>query len=170
VRVGDAWTLSSLKIEAGLRTYFPDDVVAGWQVYTWAIDRFINAHRVSAGSALGDVVRRDAQLDSHVANAAALLLVYGAHVFAGPHPEFTGDSPVEKAQVRQLKSMLDPDFARYTHELVTGPGGLPNIFYSWRVLEKFLLRFQQAVDDQIVAAHAAGYSTTAGDLIDDVIP
>jgi hypothetical protein len=116
---------------------------------------------VSAAAALRDVVTQRVRLSSHVANAAALLLAYGAHAMP-PRPNFTGDSLVEETEVNHLTSMLPT--ARYESEVAKGPR------YTWRVLEKLVLKFQQAVDDRILTAHAAGYSTTAGDLITDLVP
>ena len=61
-----------------------------------------------------------------------------------------------------LEKLLGPRMARYEREA----GGL----YTWRVVEKLLLGLEQAVVEQITVAHAAGYSTTAGDLIRDLGP
>src|SRR2546425_575965 len=98
-RLGDEWALSELELEARLRSYFPSDVVAGWQVYAWMVDRFVDAHRVSAAAALQDVVRRDVRLNPGVADAAARLLVYGKYALP-PAPRFKGDSLVESEEVR----------------------------------------------------------------------
>ena len=81
-RIGDEWALSALEIEAQIRSYFPRSVVASWEVYAWIVDRFIDAHHVSAGAALQDAVTSQVRLDAHVSDAAAALLVLGENTSA----------------------------------------------------------------------------------------
>jgi hypothetical protein len=42
----DNWELSSLGIEARLRTYMPQRIVAAWQLYRFLIDRFAGGRRI----------------------------------------------------------------------------------------------------------------------------
>jgi hypothetical protein len=168
-RTGDQWALSALEIEARLRTYFPRSVVAGWEVYSWAVDRFIHARNVSAAAALQDAVSADVRLDPRVSDAAAQLLVFGKYTVE-PAPKFGVDptSPTKTSDQKNLgllEKMLSSDVKRYRDEQQSSP-----VVSKWTALEKRLLGFEQAVADQVLRSHAAGFSTTAGDLLHDLIP
>ncbi|HET6315847.1 MAG TPA: hypothetical protein VFG86_05275 [Chloroflexota bacterium] len=156
--LADDWARAQLEIEARLRSYFSAEAVTSWELYAWMVDRFIDGHRVSAAAALRDVVRGEVRLDPPVADAAANVLALGRGV-VGPRPIFDGDSPVEKQEVSELRQLLKPYMSTY--------GPVPS---TWRPYEKLLMLVEQAVADQVVADHAAGYSTTTRNLIHDLLP
>jgi len=58
--------------------------------------------------------------------------------------------------------MLSPELERYE--------AAPMVLAKWTALEKRLLGFEQAVADQVLRSHAAGFSTTTGDLMHDLLP
>jgi len=168
-RMGDRWALSALQTEARLRTYFSPSVVAAWEVYAWAVDRFIRAGNVSAASALQDAVQGDAHLDPRVSDAAAQLLVLDEHT-VGPVPNFgvdsTGATPRSDAKnIPLLHGMLSSDMKRYVAQYESSP-----VVAKWTALEKSLLVLEQAVADQVLRSHAAGFSTDYRDLMHDLLP
>jgi len=165
-RIGDQWALSALEIEARIRTYFPSSVVASWLVYSWAVDRFIDARHVSASAALQDAVNRRVTLDPRVSDAAALLLVRGEST-DGPAPWFgvyrrSPTRSTDRDSLRRLHRMLAPQIKRYRDG--------PLVISTWTALERSLLSFEQAVADEILGSHATGYSTTLSDLSRDLLP
>jgi hypothetical protein len=165
-RIGDQWALSAIEIEARIRTYFSSSVVASWLVYSWAVDRFIDARHISAAAALQDAVNREVTLDPRVSDRAAQLLVLGENT-DGPVPNFGLDPDSktpnsDRTNLHKLSSMLAPDIRRYR--------GLPREIVIWTALEKSLLGFEQAVADEILRSHATGFSTTRRDLLHDLMP
>jgi hypothetical protein len=165
-RIGDQWALSAIEIEARIRTYFSSSVVASWLVYSWAVDRFIDARHVSAAAALQDAVNREVTLDPRVSDRAAQLLVLGENT-DGPVPNFGVDPnsktpTTDRKNLARLISMLAPDIKRYRDR--------PIVIATWTALEKGLLGFEQAVADEILRSHATGFSTTRRDLLQDLMP
>jgi hypothetical protein len=75
------------------------------------------------------------------------------------------DSPTknsDKKNLALLKKMLSPELKRYL------AGDL--VLARWTALEKQLLVLGQAVADQVLRGHAAGFSTTKEDLLHDLVP
>src|SRR5215213_4431629 len=145
------WGLSTLGLEARLRVYFPRSVVTGWEVYAWAVDRFLDARSPSASAALEDAVHGGAPLDPHVADAAAQLL---ALRLDGPGPSFgkSANMPISDSKnIPLLREMLSPTLERYEQ---TAP------YAKWTAVEKQLLDLEQAVADQVLQSHVGGFSTT----------
>jgi hypothetical protein len=163
-RIGDEWALSALEIEAQIRSYFPSSVVASWEVYSWVVDRFIDADHVSAWAALQDAVNSQVSFDSRVSDAAAQLLVLGENTI-GPVPEFVAEGGTDKKSVRRLKRMLSSDIAGYREQHET-----QSTLATWTALERRVLGLEQAVADQILGSNAAGFSTTSRDLLNDLLP
>jgi hypothetical protein len=163
-QIGDQWALSALETEAQLRSYFPSSVVASWAVYSWAVDRFIDAHHISAATALQDAVNSQAGLDSRVSDAAAQLLVT-AESTIGRVPKFEAETRTDKKSVRRLKRMISSDMQRYREQREA-----QRTVATWTALERRVLRLEQAVADQILASNAAGFSTTSRDLLNDLLP
>jgi hypothetical protein len=167
-RLASQWALSALGIEARLRTYFSPSVVTSWEVYSWAVTRFIDGDNVSAGSAaLERAVESGVQLDATVADAVALLL-WQARRAEPPAPTFAVDpsSNTRRSDSRtipKLEKMLSPQIER-------DEATLPHEHATWTKLEKRLLAFEQTVSDQVLGGRAAGFSTTTGDLLDDLLP
>jgi hypothetical protein len=160
-RVENEWGLSTLELEARLRAYFPRSVVTGWEVYAWAVDRFLDARSPSASAALEDAVTSDAPLDPRVADAAAQLL---ALLPDGPGPSFgkSAHMPISDSKnIPLLRKMLSPQLERYEQ---TAP------YAKWTAFEKQLLDLEQAVADQVLHSHVAGFSTTPRDLMHDLLP
>jgi len=160
-RVENEWGLSTLELEGRLRAYFPRSVVTGWEIYAWAVDRFLDARSPSASAALEDAVQSGAPLDRIVADAAAQLL---ALLPDGPAPSFgiSADMPISDSKnIPLLRKMLSPEIERYEQ---IAP------FARWTAFEKQLLDLEQAVADQVLRSHIAGFSTTPRDLMNDLLP
>ena len=160
-RLENEWGLSTLELTARLRAYFPGSVVTGWEVYAWAVDRFLDASSPSASAALEDAVKSGAPLDPRVADAAAQLL---ALLPDGPAPSFGKSANMprsDRENIPRLRKMLAPELARYE----------PIAPYAkWTAFEKQLLDLEQAVADQVLHSHVAGFSTTPRDLMHDLLP
>jgi hypothetical protein len=159
------WELSTLGLEARLRSYFPRSVVTGWEVYAWAVDRFIDARSPSASATLQDAVGRPGTplppLDPRVADAMAQLLTF---IPVNRTPSFGPSANTrqsDKESIRRLRKMLSPKLERYEQ---TAP------YAKWTAFEKQLLDVEQAVADQILRSHATGFSTTPRDLMHDLLP
>jgi len=160
-QIGDEWVRSALSIEARLRSYFSSSVVADWQVFAWAVDRFIEGRHVSLAYSIQDITDRDVKLDAGPSGAAAELLFDGENTI-GPAPNFTGDAPTDrrsmKEHVGRLKRMLRPHVDKDQEQIA-----------RWSRLEKDLLGLEQTVADQIIASDAAGFSTTSRELLHDLL-
>jgi hypothetical protein len=159
--VEDDWELSTLALEARLRSYFSRSVVRGWEVYAWAVDRFMNSHSPSASAALQDAVESGAPLDPRVADAMARLL---ALRLVGPGPSFgkSATTPIsDSTNIPRLRRLLSPELQRYEETFA---------YAKWTAIEKHLLAVEQAVADQVLDGHAAGFSTTPRDLMHDLLP
>lgn len=160
-QVENEWGLSTLELAARLRAYFPRSVVTGWDVYAWAVDRFIDARSPPASAALEDAVHSGAPLDPRVADAAAQLL---ALLPDGPAPSFGTSANMphsDSENIPLLRKMLSPTLERYEQ---TAP------YAKWTAFEKQLLDLEQAVADQALHSHVAGFSTTPRDLMHDLLP
>ena len=160
-RLTQDWGLSTLELAARLRAYFPRSVVTSWEVYAWAVDRFLNASSPSASAALEDAVTSGGQLDPRVVDAAAQLL---ALLPDGPAPSFGTSKNMprsDRGNIPLLRKMLQPKLERYEK---SAP------YAKWTAYEKKLLDLEQAVADQVSDSHVAGYSTTPRDLMHDLLP
>lgn len=160
---GTQWALAALEMESRLRTYFSPSVVRSWELYSWAVDHFIDAGNVSASAELQDAVA-NGRLDHGVAGAAAELIALSDNGL-GFAPNFGVDGTStnsDRANVATLKQMLSPDLQR-------DKAAAPNPV-SWTALEKQLLALQQAVAEQVLRSHAEGFSTTGRDLLHDLMP
>jgi hypothetical protein len=168
-QIGDQWALSALAIDARLRSYFPDaSVVAGWELYAWAVDRFIKGTDVSMSVALQDAVD-NGRLDPGVANATAQLLLEGESNPGGAEPSFgvveQSDTPLTDEQsLAELKRVMLAPYIKQDRQATRKKA------YRWTALERSLLDLEQAVAAQVVHAHASGFSTTPGDLLHDLLP
>jgi hypothetical protein len=160
-QVANGWGLSTIELAARLRAYFPRSVVTSWEVYAWAVDRFLNARSPSASAALEDAVHSGVPLDPRVADEAAQLLVL---LPDGPAPSFGISKNMprsDRKNIPRLRKMLSPELKR--HE--------PSAPYAkWTAFEKQLLDLEQAVADQVLQSHVAGFSTTPRDLMHDLLP
>jgi len=157
------WELATLGLEARLGAYFPRSVVTGWEIYAWAIDRFIDARSGSASAALQDAVLSGAPLDPRVADTTAYLLAM-LPIRPGRGPTFGVSANTPKSDAKDislLQKMLSPELGRYEQ---TAP------YAKWTKFEKQLLDVEHAVADQVLRSHAAGFSTTPGDLMHDLLP
>jgi hypothetical protein len=164
-QIGKQWELAALEMEARLRTYFPASVVQSWEVYSWAVDRFIDARNVSASAELEDAVTKGSPLDPGVASATAALIAMSEYPW-GPGPTFVPDSKTQNSDtknINSLKKMLSP-------QLGQDEKAFANSLAKWTALEKRLLALEQTVADQVLRSHAEGFSTTGHDLLHDLMP
>jgi hypothetical protein len=160
-RFENEWELSALGLEARLRAYFARSVVTGWEVYAWAVDRFMGAGSPAASAALQDAVQSGGRLDPGVADAVARLLALRPD---GRVPSFgkSANTPISDGKnIPVLRKLLSPELQQYEE---TAP------YAKWTAFEKQLLDVEQAVADQVLHGHAAGFSTTPRDLMHDLLP
>ena len=157
-----AWDVSALEIAARLGTYFSPSVVASWEIYAWAVDRFLDDHSDSAVAGLTDAVGTK-KLDPAVAGAMAQLLAPGAGRTVPPTltfgPNLLGTDAEDLAT---LRTMLSPELAQDRAAFQ----GLA----EWTYLEKRILDLERAVAAQVLHSHATGFSTTTGDLLRNLVP
>lgn len=171
-QVEDDWTLSALEMDSRLRSYFPDSsLAAGWELYAWAVDRFLDGHAVSMSVALQNAVQTG-HLAPEVARSAADLLVESTST-VGNVPSFGVDSNAatfgtDTKSLDTLKNVMLADDMKRAQGLLTVDGH-PHSYY-WSALERSLLSLEQAVADQALHAHASGFSTSFGDLVHDLMP
>jgi hypothetical protein len=161
------WDLSALEIAARLGSYFSPSVVASWEIYSWAVDRFINAGSVSASAALTEAVGTKLALDPGVADAAAQLLAPGSGRTVPSTLTFgldpSGRTPGSDAEnLAKLDKMLSPELG---HDQAAFKG-----LAAWTYIERQLLGLEQAVAAQVLHSHATGFSTTTGNLLRDLVP
>lgn len=160
-RAQDQWGLATLGLQARLHAYFPRSVVIGWDVYAWAVDRFLDARSPSASAVLEDAVHSGVPLDPHVREATAQLLTLFPD---GPAPSFgkSKNMPISDSEnLPLLRKKLSPEFERYQRDAG---------YAKWTAFEKQLLDLEQAVADQVLHSHVAGFSTTPSDLMHDLLP
>ena len=174
-RFADDWSVSSLQIEARLRAYFPADVVAAWQLYSWFVDRFTKGQRAQAQAALFSAVKKldsskgaaahTIRLDPAAAEKVSYLLAWKPHVPSGP--SFAGVPPLgrEYRALERLRQSLGPQYPRAVKAL-QGLGAP----YGYSSLVSALLDFQEEINAEVLASHPTGYSTTGRDLIHDLLP
>jgi len=160
-RFENQWELSTLGLEARLRSYFPRSVVTGWEVYAWAVDRFMDARGPSASAALQDAVQSGAPLDPGVADAVARLLALRPDGRAPSYGKSANTPISDSKNIPLLRKMLSPELQQYEE---TAP------YAKWTAFEKHLLDVEQGVADQVLRSHAAGFSTTPRDLMHDLLP
>src|SRR5215213_1224454 len=129
-QVKSDWGLSTIELAARLRAYFPRSVVTGWEIYAWAVDRFIDAGSPSASAALEDAVHSGAPLDPRVADEAAQLLALFPD---GPGPSFGKSANRPRSDgdnIPLLRKMLSPKLERYMEN---------RPYAKWTAFEKQLL-------------------------------
>jgi hypothetical protein len=168
-RLGHDWALASLRIEARLRAYFPKDVVQAWQIYSWLIDRWDGAHTGTAEAQLTALLRTRIDLKPGAANALAGVISVDRDVRIGEGPRLeeviSGPFGFEAQALAQVKGSL----GRRLQPLIHEPGSRP-FFYGERSLEATLVRYEEEIGAEVLAAHTRGYSTTTGDLLHDLVP
>ena len=165
-QVRTQWALASLQLEARLRTYFPASVVTGWDIYSWAVDRFIRARAVSATAALEDAVGSGVRARS----------ARGGCRSAPPLPR--REHRTACTELRNRPEEQDADHRPGEPQEAQGDA-LPRhrayeasgmVISKWTALEKRLLGFEQALAGQVLRSHAAGFSTSTRDLLHDLVP
>ena len=169
-RAATSWALASVKIEARLRAYFPPDVVAAWQLYSYYLDLRM------AGL---PIVQRNASL------IRALRWMMGTERSPGPHypaPSIAGSALVTQEITRRLGSVhvsqheffsvptevlstADPFDKSYAADIRTGKDPVGDT-----ERQAALLDFEERVADLVVEGHPTGYSTTWRDLVSDLLP
>jgi hypothetical protein len=75
--VRDAGSVSSLQLETRLRGYFGGDIVREWEIYTWLITRYDDAHSGPALGALLTATSDAISLDPQASDAIARVLLIG---------------------------------------------------------------------------------------------
>ena len=103
-------------------------------------------------------------LDPRVDDAAAQLLVLRPPLDGGRVPSFEASKKMrlsDRENIPLLRKMLSPELERAEERAA---------FAKWTRFEKQLLDLEQAVADQVLHSHVAGFSTTPGDLMHDLLP
>jgi hypothetical protein len=179
-QAADAWLLESLAIEARLRAYFPSDVVASWEVFSYFVNKLVG---VPTGEADAALVRAMKWMLGVPHTTVVFPLSFSAlnHL---PH-DVAQDAALQVIVVRSFakrkRVMADPSDLRYLdtyiREVLTKNErrdvdhlrreavGLP--LARWEVT---LIEFEQDVAALVLSAHPRGYSTTKRDLINDLLP
>jgi len=164
-RVADEWSLASIEIQSQLRAYFNDEIVHAWQVYAWMISKFNASDSGIEDEAFVSATREPITLNRHASNNAAAVLITAANPYrsGGPRPSFKGQAPDEMRAVGRLRAYIQPSFLEF-RPVYGGGSGAP------RDIEYRLLAFEQEIAAEVLAGHVAGYSTSARDLLRDLIP
>jgi hypothetical protein len=163
-RVADAWSLASLKIEARLHAYFDPQIVTAWQIFEWFIDRFDDGYRMQALGSLQAAADTKYDLKPDAAAAAALVFVTGRDIRRGEGPSFRPRNAnpygIEYRALQYLAIQLHPWMETSKNRFAREAGAV----------EIALFALEQEIAREVLAAHPKGYSTTARDLIHDLIP
>jgi hypothetical protein len=149
-RAQQAWSVASLQIESRLRAYLPK-TVAGWQTYSFLIDQALNAAANSAtfgtlASAQPPV--RDEELTPRFGRSAEHAM---------------------RVVVRFTRDVRDITGRKVSRSERTFERGLLVGSYQDDV-EEALLMLEQRLADELLSSHPAGYSTSARDLLHDLVP
>lgn len=156
-KLGDGWALAALQIEAKIRTYFSVKALSDWQIYAWAVDRFVGANHLSVDQGLANAAP---PVGVPVAFQLALITDSRNRHAATPMPNYRSE---------KLDTLLDllGDETRIENWRDYSAGTMKQ---SWQQIESEVLALQQAVTDQVIKSHTSGYSTSTHDLIHDLIP
>jgi hypothetical protein len=187
------WSRASLEVDGRLRAYFPDSaIVAAWQIYSYALGRFSG---VSGGAvvrnldefsywindrlrAKGDArrVENDYSVDPEAVRRlfpedvlrGVTDVAVALAALATPHEGET--SSVFAGATFDYKETYTLQNLAYTFS-PPSPGIHRSIDLSGQEgLEPSLLRLEQALTNDVLAAHPIGFSTTSRDLLRDLIP
>jgi hypothetical protein len=163
-RLGYDWSLASLRIEARLRAYFPNHVVQAWQIYSWLIDRWDDSHAGTAEAQLLALPMTGMDLRPGAAEALARVISVDRQVRIGEGPRLESDfaGPFEAEALGQVRDFLG-------RRLPPPAESRPPV-YGERSLEATLMRLEEEIGAEVLAAHTRGYSTTTGDLLRDLVP
>jgi hypothetical protein len=184
-RAGDLWLLASVDIEARLRAYFPADLVAAWQVYTYFVDRFVGVPEVQASAALARALTwmRDPRPDvppppssgtevgeprpprHYLPRETAKASLYALAVLRAVTPRAQSEFPLEATLDTFSRVGLSYADVPFVADKEPADLGLA----AWEQ-EAQLLNFEETVAALVLAAHPTGYSTTTRDLIHDLLP
>ena len=171
-QVLDAWTVASLQLETRLRTYVGAPYVTAWQIYSWLVTRFNNAHRGQAVESMITATQAPIHLDPGASKAiAGVVMISDNAVPNGPHFEASRLSLFEELAVHNLRSYLRPYLNKQA--LPVPPQGFvlpPGMTYGPNTAEAALLAVQAELAREILGAHVAGYSTNAHDFFRNLIP
>jgi hypothetical protein len=165
LKIANDWARSSLVVEARLRAYLPQRIVAAWQIYTWMVDRFVAGKRGQAQAALlsADKSLHDEEqpthLDPDAASAAAHVLDIGRLAHRGPSFEAAGR--LEQSALLGVEDALEPylEISEDASETSTVTD-----------VQSTIVAFQEELTREVLAAHANGFSTSGRDLLNDLLP
>jgi hypothetical protein len=164
-QIADDWLSESLSIDARLRAYFNHGVTGGWEVYSWLLDRYVDAD--TSGSdplLLSAETEAEFYMTPQARAATASILGMSSKLVAAP-----GGKP---------RFITGPDRAGYLEDLYYSLNDFgypvktyrPNGKRAPSDVEFALLNFLQELNREVLAAHVSGYSTTWNDLFHDLIP
>jgi hypothetical protein len=150
--VGEEWDSESIRIRMKLRAYFPEDVVETWKAYDRAIHAFLDlCTAIAPGRTLSDtpdaVVNRRSTVEEWVRQ----------------HRQVSEFSPeLAILSLTTLNNDQMRDFVTFA-----GPGERA----SFLSLSKGWMRTEaDQMTDVMLSSHLEDFSTTGGDLLDDIIP
>jgi hypothetical protein len=137
------WSAASTQIDAKLRAYFSARIVADWQAYSGLVWDTLNIIFERAEGPALDIPRAP-----HI---AALPAYKDAHqmVYSTFQPALVHFQQSHGANRRGLAISLPSHYAD---------------------LELKLLKLERTLDSEVLAAHPSGYSTSARDLLRDLVP
>jgi hypothetical protein len=194
-QIADDWARSSLAIEARLRIYLPKRIVTAWQIYTWMVDRFAGGGRVQAEAALQSAAQSLLDLAPSDSTSEGV----PTHVPTPTASTDSGHRGLDPGAVEAARKVLNwglkkgrnakgPTFGPFRVHSGEGTTQI-NTFFIVRdyvegdrrgdgteiapysvIVQSALVSFQEELTREVLAGHATGFSTSAQDLLNDLLP
>lgn len=164
-----AWSLKSLELEARLRAYFSPEVVAKWNFYSYAVHRLLGSESVSGQLSAGPVFSFDRGRDwlDSITPESRTGDVIGTTGLLIALLDFDRSSK---------RPFLTDSHREYFGQVVSIEGGGQyqgtkiNPQTAFASYEGDVFSLGTEITENILDAHARGYSTTKSDLIHDLLP
>jgi hypothetical protein len=177
-QAADAWLLATVPLEARLRAYFPADVVAAWDVYSYFVDSFLGVPEAEASLTLNHAVQWLLALPTGPFEFVPIVLVAKRHL--SHDVAFWAAYHVVLKDKLAKKTTEDPRglgllYGSSLHVLTDSESSTIRDMKRGRLgftpnRGSDLLGFQEAVVALVLKAHPTGYSTTSRDLFHELIP
>jgi hypothetical protein len=138
-----SWTLRSIEIDAKLRAYFPEAVSADWRAYSGAM-----------GFMLANVTRRYA----------------GGYLPRPPATPALSSGLIGLRYAIGWVYLAQSEYYSRRHSVSGRFAAEINLAAKYRITERELLKVESQVASEVLAAHPSGFSTSAHDLLRDLVP
>jgi hypothetical protein len=146
------WSVSSLEVEAKLRTYFGAQLLHEWRDYRSLMDLTL---AISAGR---PVATPGFQLPQNQEKTRKMVVRY-ANALEKTRAEVGVDRSLRGLTKREVRKRQDRLYA----QVVTFQGRL-------EALQAQLLTVEEGIADDVLQSHVTGYSTSWDDLLRDALP